>query len=350
MALDKTSSWVKLQDHRKYLVINMIAYVGIAVHLILIPLFYWLNLEILSLFNVLSSLMWIYAWLSNRDERHNLAIFLMTSEVILHTMVVVPITGWHAGFQYYLFAAVPFTLFNNKLEGSIIVLVSVGLCALFVMLSIYTHNIPSGLTLSHDVVSIFNNVNIIISFTALCVISYFFRLASSQLENELEKQAHTDPLTGLYNRRRMTDVLVRHEALTARYSSALSIVFVDIDHFKKINDKYGHDCGDYVLGAVANFISQRLRKTDIVARWGGEEFLILLPGTNLDGARLISEKIRAAIGEQTFQVGGQSLVVTMTFGICQHQADRPLEESLKYADMALYKGKQAGRNIVMSHP
>ncbi|MCI0653428.1 MAG: GGDEF domain-containing protein [Methylococcaceae bacterium] len=347
--LNKTE-WVQLHNYRIYLVINTIAYLGIVVHLILIPLFYWLNQILLSLLNVLSSLMWIGAWLVNRRGSHNSAVFLMTSELILHTTLVVPIAGWHTGFQYYLFAAIPFTLFNNKLAGYTVVMISVAMCVLFMMLDIYTHDQAPNLVLSSDLVSIINNINIIISFTALCVISYFFRLASLQLEEELEKQAYTDPLTGLYNRRSMTDFLTRQAALSVRNQSNLTIIFVDIDHFKKINDTYGHDCGDSILGAVANFIRQHLRKTDTLARWGGEEFLILLPDTDLNGARAIAEKIRAAITEQRFSVENYELTVTLTFGVCQHAKDRPIEDSIKCADIALYNGKQAGRNIVMSYP
>jgi hypothetical protein len=150
-------------------VINTIADLRISVQLILIPVFYSLNQ-------------------------------FMTGELILHTLFVVPIAGWHAGFQYYLFAAIPFTLFNNKLAGYVVVIISIARCMLFMALSLYTHDLPPSVLLSNEMMSNLNNANIIISFTALCFIRYYFRSASSQLEKELEKQACTDPLTGLGNR------------------------------------------------------------------------------------------------------------------------------------------------------
>jgi diguanylate cyclase (GGDEF)-like protein len=343
----KKTDWVHLKDYRVYLVINTIGYVGGTVHLVLIPLFYWLNLDLLALFNVFSSIMWISAWLLNHRGRHQEAIILMTVEVILHTLLVVPVVGWHSGFQYYLFAAIPFTLFNNKLEGYAIVLVSILMCVLFILLHAYTHDEDYSGTLSADLASIINNINIIISFTALCVISYYFRIASLSLEKELEKQAHTDPLTGLYNRRRMRDYLEQHGSLSSQNQSTFSLIFVDIDYFKQFNDTYGHHCGDFILGAAADFMKRHLRKDDAIARWGGEEFLILLPDTDIHNARLIAEKLREAIAEERFHLGGQEFKITMTFGLSQYHFDHTIDDCLKLADMALYKGKEAGRNRVM---
>ncbi len=344
----KKTDWVQLKDYRIYLVINTIGFVGITVHVILVPLFYWLDLNFLSLFNVFSSLMWISSWLFNKRGKHQTAVILMTIEVALHTLLVVPETGWHSGFQYYLFAAVPFTLFNNQFEGRTIILISIVFCILFIFLNAYTHDsmgVPSPL--SPQLTSIINNINIIISFTAICVISYYFRIASQSLEKELEKQAHTDPLTGLFNRRRMQDCLDYYEKLSARSQSDLSLIFVDIDYFKKFNDTYGHSCGDYILGAAADFMKKYLRSGDAIARWGGEEFLIMLPHTDIHGARVIAEKIRKAVSEERFHMEGREFSITMTFGLSQHQFDHSIEDCLKLADMALYKGKEAGRNLVM---
>ncbi|MGR8951033.1 MAG: GGDEF domain-containing protein, partial [Gammaproteobacteria bacterium] len=174
------------------MVINSVGYVGIVVHLALIPLFYWLDFAGLSLLNILSSILWISAWLLNRKGSHNRAIVLMTIEVIMHTLAVVPTVGWHAGFQYYLFAAVPFTLFNNKFEGKAIIWVSVTLGLEFFFLSLYTHDHPPPSTLSGQLATLFDQANIVISFTAQGIISYYFRLASISLEQELENLAHTD--------------------------------------------------------------------------------------------------------------------------------------------------------------
>lgn len=336
-------------SYRIFMVINSVGYVGILVHLALIPLFYWLGFPALSLLNVLSSGLWISAWLMNRQGRYSPAIILMTVEVTLHTLLVVQTVGWQAGFQYYLFAAVPFTLFNNKFDGKTIIFISIALCVEFLLLSIYTADRPSNPLLPDHLVKLLNHANIAISFTAQGVISYYFRLASIYLEQELERQAHTDPLTGLYNRRRMLDFLVQQGKLVESEGITLSVAFVDIDHFKKINDTHGHETGDLILKAVAEFIKRQLRKDDTLARWGGEEFLLLLPHTDIDGAQVLAEKICQTVAEHTFRIGDTDYAVTLTIGLCEHQTEHPIEESIKLADIALYRGKQAGRNRVMRY-
>jgi diguanylate cyclase (GGDEF)-like protein len=335
------------KNYRCYLVINTIGYFGITVHIILIPLFFSLGLSFLAFLNVFSSILWITGWRANRLGNHDLAITLIVSEIIMHTIFVVPTVGWHAGFQYYLLGTIPFSLFNNRFSGTSIILISIGLCVTFIVLDVMTHDQPDTYALSASLISFMNYANTVISFTGTAIISFYFRLASITLEQELEKLAHTDSLTGLYNRRRMKEVLEIQRSLSARTNLGFALIFVDIDHFKKFNDTYGHGCGDYILCEVAAFMKKHLRHGDAIARWGGEEFLIMLPNTDIHGARAIAEKIRRAISMKRFHLGGQDFSVTMTFGITQHEEDTSIDDSLKRADDALYKGKEAGRNLVM---
>jgi diguanylate cyclase (GGDEF)-like protein len=206
---------------------------------------------------------------------------------------------------------------------------------------------PQNQALSAGFIHMINNMNIVISFMAVGIISYYFRLASMTLEQQLETLANTDSLTGLYNRRRMQEMLELQKSMSLRNSSDFTLIFVDIDHFKKFNDTYGHSCGDYILCEVAFFMRNHLRQGDALARWGGEEFLIMLPNTDIHGARIIAEKIRKAIAEQRFHMAGQEFSVTMTFGLTQHKENDSIDDSLNRADEALYQGKKAGRNLVM---
>ncbi len=344
--MKKTDKALKI-NYRSYLVINTIGYLGITVHLALIPVFSFLGLTLLSFLNIFSSFMWITGWRVNRLGSHDLAITLMISEVIMHTLFVVPLVGWHAGFQYYLLGAIPFSLFNNKFNGRAIILVSIGLCITFIALDVSTHDAPQTLELSAGLIRLINYINIVIAFTAVGLISYYFRLASITQEQELEKLANTDSLTGLYNRRRMQEILESQKSLSSQNRSGFALIFVDIDHFKKFNDTYGHSCGDYILCEVASFMRNHLRQGNALARWGGEEFLIMLPNTDIREARTIAEKIRKAIAEERFHLAGQKFSVTMTFGLTQHENNDSIDNSLKRADDALYQGKKAGRNLVM---
>jgi diguanylate cyclase (GGDEF)-like protein len=343
--LNKSYS-ARQKDHRTYLVVNSIACLGISVHIMFISLFLLLGLETLSIINIFSFFIWLIGWWVNRSGKHDLAIGLMTCEVIFHTSMVVPIMGWNAGFQYYLIGAIPFGLFNTRFSGKLIVFVSISLCLLFISLDAFTRDVIPAL-ITPAAIKTINYINTAIAFAAIGVISYYFRVASLTLEQELELLAHTDSLTGLYNRRRMQELLELQIALFSRNQLKFSLIIVDIDHFKKINDTYGHFCGDYVLAEVASFMKKNLRIGDVIARWGGEKFLVMLPDTDINGARTVAENVRKAVAAKHFHLVGENFSVTMTFGLVQHKKENSLEESLKRADTALYEGKRAGCNRVI---
>lgn len=165
---------------------------------------------------------------------------------------------------------------------------------------------------------------------------------------QLELVAKTDSLTQLSNRRDMLDKLEYEKIRFERSQRPFVLILCDIDHFKRFNDTYGHDCGDFVLVSVANSMQSIGRKQDWVARWGGEEFLLLLPETDLNGGGIFAEKIRRTIAEHSYQYKEQDLSITMTFGVSVFD-DYALEidECIKRADRALYKGKEQRRNCVV---
>jgi diguanylate cyclase (GGDEF)-like protein len=158
-----------------------------------------------------------------------------------------------------------------------------------------------------------------------------------------ETRAASDSLTGLPNRRAADDTLKRMAAHASRNISPLSAILLDLDHFKQINDLHGHKLGDEALAAVGGILSSTLRTSDFAARFGGEEFLVLLPDTDRDQARLVAEKLRLTIQAAQLRSG----VVTASLGIATipHDAADP-EQLLRNADRALYAAKRAGRNRV----
>lgn len=162
--------------------------------------------------------------------------------------------------------------------------------------------------------------------------------------DELEISSTTDPLTELYNRRYMLRKIDLERERFKRSTKPFSIIIADIDHFKDINDTYGHDCGDYVLKELATLMKNLLRKVDFIARWGGEEFLMLLTETDASEALIMAERLRLRIAQHPFNFQSQQLHVTMTFGISEYQDEPSMEEAFKRADRALYHGKNHGRN------
>ncbi|MCF7984716.1 MAG: diguanylate cyclase [Thiohalocapsa sp.] len=164
-----------------------------------------------------------------------------------------------------------------------------------------------------------------------------------QQNAELERLATTDPLTGLLNRRSFREHTCRRLAESARYGSPCSLILFDIDGFKPINDNFGHDIGDRVLQAISARIAGRIRAADIFARWGGEEFTLLLPSIDLaEGCRL-AEQLRALLADEPFP---KVAVVTASFGVACMRKGEDFDSLIKRADQALYKAKARGRNRV----
>ncbi len=159
-----------------------------------------------------------------------------------------------------------------------------------------------------------------------------------------EELAITDRLTGLYNRLKLDEVLNYEIAQTSRYDTPLSIIIIDIDHFKNVNDTYGHQTGDIVLKEVAQILRSCSRTSDTSGRWGGEEFLIILPNTNLTGALEAAEKIRTSIENYPFSVVGKK---TASFGVAEFLVEENEDSFIERADQALYRAKSGGRNQVV---
>lgn len=170
--------------------------------------------------------------------------------------------------------------------------------------------------------------------------------ALQKANRALKLMSHTDHLTGIPNRRDIMEK-VHYEMFRAeRTHKPFSFLFADIDKFKNFNDTYGHDCGDVVLKTVAQVMRSMLRKPDYIARWGGEEFLVVLPETSLENATLVADRIRIRVADTEFSYAGHIFKVTITLGVAQFDQRLGIEHSINLADKALYRGKEAGRNRV----
>jgi len=164
---------------------------------------------------------------------------------------------------------------------------------------------------------------------------------NEETKEQLYRLATTDYLTGAYNRRHFSKTLHDEVARAKRYGTSLSLISFDLDHFKNVNDRFGHDVGDRVLKDVAGLMERMSRASDTFARMGGEEFIILAPSTNIDEAKLFAEKLRHALENHQIDVVGR---VTASFGVAQLGDGEGEEALLKRADDALYNSKYSGRN------
>ena len=165
-----------------------------------------------------------------------------------------------------------------------------------------------------------------------------------QTEEQLQRLSTTDPLTGAYNRRMFMDLLTGEFKRAGRYGEPFSLLMFDIDHFKRVNDQYGHDAGDRVLQEIVRLSMETVRQADILARWGGEEFMVLLPRTDGDMAYIMGERLREHIARHTFAGVGH---LTVSVGVTSFNAGDSVDLLLKRVDEALYTAKESGRNLVV---
>ena len=171
---------------------------------------------------------------------------------------------------------------------------------------------------------------------------------SKQINIErLTDAAIIDPLTSCYNRRELENQLQKNMAHAARHNNSLSVLMFDLDHFKDINDRYGHQAGDRVLMEITSTVRQNIRQGDILARYGGEEFIVILPGTDLQKAKELAERLREKISRLEVKNKDRFICVTASFGVAHMQPDSTMDGLVAQADVMLYKAKKNGRNTIM---
>lgn len=178
------------------------------------------------------------------------------------------------------------------------------------------------------------------------IISIARDISELKIMNEnLHKMAITDNLTGIYNRHKFEEIIKIEMERSYRFDSPLSLIMVDIDHFKRVNDTYGHDEGDNVIKNIVDIVSENIRHLDIFVRWGGEEFIVLCPQTESNGAAVLAEKLRGAVESKKIDVVGH---ITCSFGVTSYIKDEAKSAFIKRLDGALYRAKDEGRNRVIA--
>lgn len=344
---------IPAEEYRFYLVIHYGSLAGLLIHTLFILLFLWLGVHSLAYFNVVSVIIYLLVFIANRRGYHSFAAMAGISEVVVHAVFAVIVLGLGSGFQYYILAIVPFIFMNTRWRIPLKAILMAGLYIVYsALLFFYRQN---GALINLDMVTqdVLNAWNILAIFLIFSVMAYYYSKATRLAERELrqankrwERLAAVDDLTQLLNRRHMVNRLQSEVGRYERNGKPFTLVLADIDDFKAINDLYGHDCGDFVLQNVSRLLRSCLRRQDLVARWGGEEFLILLPETGLHAGRLVAEKLRTKLGAKSLFYKGFKIDPTMTYGVSLY-AGGSIDRAITYADRALYVGKKQGKNCVV---
>lgn len=186
------------------------------------------------------------------------------------------------------------------------------------------------------------------------IISYGFIYLTQQLnitEQKMRLLATTDSLTGILNRRYFFERAQNELERALRYGYSMSLLILDIDHFKPVNDRFGHQAGDFVLHQLAELANQSIRSTDLLGRYGGEEFIMVLPEAGIEDARAVAERLRKTVEDHKFVYDQDSIQITISVGIsCLNNPDDELDDLISRADRSLYAAKDAGRNRVGELP
>lgn len=341
-----------VDSHREIFIRTMVVVAAIAgvAHVIFLVLFWVMGAAELAWFNVLSIATYAICFGLVR-RRPFLTEALMGLEVVLHGLVAVYLIGWQSGFHFYIMLVVPTALVGGGINKRDDVLVrwvgGVGAGVLYLFMDATMRDWVPVNPLPAPLLNALRTFNLAGTFVILGLLALVYRQLIAQAEAVLRHQACTDPLTQLQNRRAVLDAIGCEVAAFQRQGRSLVVIVADVDHFKMINDKHGHLAGDGVLQSVAKVLQGGVRSMDHVARWGGEEFLVVLPSTDMAEARLVAERLRACVAAQVCHSAKGPIPVTMTLGVADLHAGESAEQLISRADQALYQGKQSGRNQVV---
>ncbi|AHI32305.1 MULTISPECIES: GGDEF domain-containing protein [Marinobacter] len=308
-------------------------------------LFHMLGSPILAWVNVVSVTMYVVAYRALGRKQNGLAIGLIWAEVIIHAGLGIVLIGWDSGFHYYLLMFIPALFVSMALRSAVICLVA--LWSYYIALYLMMWFIEPLQPVAPGALLAVYLFNLSVVFAMFSYLSFFYLTMVTTANRKLRRMATTDSLTGLFNRRHMTYLAEKELARFRRTGRPVAFLVLDIDHFKAINDRHGHEIGDRVLIEVANIIEAQLRIQDLISRWGGEEFLAVLPDTSLNSAQASAERVRKALlAHDWLATTDEPIDLSISAGVSEFRRGDNLNSAISRADRALYRSKEGGRNRV----
>lgn len=324
-------------------------------HLCFMLIFMLLEIKPMIIVNVVSIIVYLLLnklWIRKKST---LVSFLIYIEVVVHTILATIMVGWNYGFSLYIICLIPVIIYWRTIKTYYMFYYGVLTMTVFIGLKVYSYfntsiyDLPIGT--EQLIIYVFNCFISLMIITMLCILFVREIVASEKLLKENNRQlndlASIDPLTKLLNRRSMKVNMKKALKERDEIGQSFSIAICDIDNFKKFNDIYGHDCGDFVLKKVASTIKDSLGEDDSVARWGGEEILILIRKSDIEKAKDLIEKICYSIENTVMIYNDIRLNVTVTFGVSFSEDNTTTGEMILKADKLLYRGKGLGKNRVV---
>lgn len=313
-----------------------------------IPMYATLGAPFLAALNLLGVVLYAVAFVLIGQRRNRLAVSLVWLEVLLHSAAGSLLLGWDSGFHYFLLMFIPSIVVGAERRWAVL---TVGaLLAFYLSLQAACQALAPLSPLQPWALQVARAVNVLLIFGMFYAMAAFYRATVIKAERRLLAAATTDPLTGLANRSHFQQRALTELSHGRRRGEPTALVLADVDFFKRINDEFGHDAGDKVLVRLAALMRESLREVDVLARWGGEEFLALLPSSDSAAAAQVAERLRRTVAAAHIDIGGRTLQVTMSFGVAEVSDPLDLQPATARADGALYKSKREGRNRVSCAP
>ncbi len=327
---------------------------GLMVYLLYLVLFLALGLKLMVAVNVVCVLGYVVALRELRRGSVRVPFVVTALANMGHAIAATVVVGLSTGF----FIHIPFVTVlaflqphvsrvGRSLWGAVTLVAFTGI----IVFGELTTNLVRLPPLTDASLAIFNATAFVVSVGFL---AYVAQEAAQGAERDLrialarlDELARTDPLTGLLNRRAMSEQIEVEMRRVARTGRPFALLVVDLDDFKAINDEHGHAVGDHALRFVADRMLGSLRAQDQAARWGGEEFLLMLPETDLETALAVAERLRELVADPPMMVEDRPLCTTATFGVTVYQPGDTVHDAVRSADRALYQGKQGGKNRVV---
>lgn len=318
--------------------------IALLFHISFFIIFLILEIYTLASINIISLMIYIFCIFILNEEKESLISKIIYFEVLLHALIVSLYIGIESGFHYYIYSLALLPFFIISKTFNIFLLRLFIIIAISIALHLYFTFFEPILHLNTNTLAYMNYFNLSSFIFAGGTIIYLYTRKLGDLKNALEVQSLYDPLTKIYNRRYAIEAYNKEINKALRTEESTSLLMIDIDFFKKVNDTYGHACGDKVIIETVMKIQEVIRPHDILSRWGGEEFLLLLPNTNKEELQIIAYRINEVIRENSITWNATSISITVTLGGSLLHKSENLLSFINRADIALYDGKNEGRD------
>jgi diguanylate cyclase (GGDEF)-like protein len=335
-----------MESSRFQLFVRQALILALSVHTLFLMLFVALNIPMLIMAHIASVVLYILAIRLSRSSAFKTIAALIWIDLFGHALISSEVLGWQSGFHLYLLLLIPITfLYDVKPQSRRILLVEVSV-VLYLLLDYHLYDQAAMVELPPIYAMLIRYLNAIVCFAGLSYQLHFYATYWQDRGYQSVDKSDTDKLTGLHNREAILskiDEIFSSSSLTRQH---MSLIIADIDYFKMINEQYGHNIGDAALVYVAQILHDSIRQNDRASRWGGGEFLLLLPGGPLKSAEQIAERVQNKLRSLPLHKNGKTISISMTFGIAELLPGEDFNQCLIRADMALRHGKEHGRNRI----